>query len=96
MGDAAVEELSETEDSINLASEEEEEEQEEEEEEAHDDEVVNAKASSPMSQNFTLSSRSPSPVQRLSLADITNVPQLADTSHEVKELKQTVRSLKEG
>ena len=70
MGDAAVEELSETEESINLASEEEEEEQEEEK--AHDDEVVNAKASSPMGQNFTPPSRSPSPVQRLSLADISN------------------------
>ena len=93
MGDAAVEELSETEDSINLASEEEEEEQEEEK--AHDDEVVNAKASSPMGQNFTPPSRSPSPVQRLSLADISNVPQLADTFHEVEELKQTVRALKE-
>jgi len=92
VGDAAVEELSETEDSINLASEEEEEEQEEK---AHDDEVVNAKASSPMGQNFTPPSRSPSPVQRLSLADISNVPQLADTSHEVEELKQTVSALKE-
>ena len=98
MGEAAVKDLSETEDNFNPSTDAEEEEEavcEEKEEEAVCEEVITTKASSPQVQTYSLPSRSPSPVKRFSLVDINNVPQPANNSDEVKELKQTLCALKE-